>query len=51
MRLAARLDLSRPVYVDYYSCRACGHVWTTMKGSCELVGHVTPLKLLRRNAS
>ena len=35
------LNMSRDAYVDYHSCLTCGHIWTTLKGSGEVVGHVT----------
>ena len=31
-------------HVNYYSCRACGHIWTLRKDGSGQVTHVTPLK-------
>jgi len=31
------------LYVNYYRCLACGHVWTVDKNNPSNVQHVTPL--------
>ena len=41
------LKMSIAAHVDYHSCLTCGHIWTTLKGSAEIVGHVTRAAALR----
>jgi Zn ribbon nucleic-acid-binding protein len=45
------MQMSLASYVDYHRCLECGHVWTTLKDSSEVVGHVTRPITRRRNAS
>ena len=33
--------LSEMARVDYYRCRDCGHVWTTVKGTKDLLEHIS----------
>ena len=37
--------LSIDSLVDYYRCARCGHVFTTSKGTTDLLDHVTPNSL------
>ena len=34
---------SSDLYVDYYRCDVCGHVWTIAKDGSEEIRHVTRL--------
>ena len=38
-------SLSSDSLVDYYRCDDCGHVFTTRKGTTDVLNHVTPKPL------
>ena len=37
------MEMSEHMYVNYYRCETCKHIWTTDKETHTLIHHVTPL--------